>query len=511
MIIGLGGRKHSGKTEVAKICKEKEFVILHFADSLKNLVCNVLEYNRAELDENKEKSIKFRFNDKKIRHISKVTNIDFIITKNCLKDVDFNSPRHLLQYLGTELIRANNPEWHINEMRKKIKIGENYCIDDCRFPNELNFIKNELKGICFFILRPGNFNISNHLSEVSLKWNNFDDTFVNDIKITTLKNKWSNFIDVLLSPEFKIPLHGFQNKIEFREWLIKELSNNSTTDIAKTLQCSRDKIVWWSNQLMIRISRNSYFYDRNSFLTPTVLHSYCAGLLMADGCIKTMQNRNLTVVSFSNLDLELTKKIQESYGTNRPISITKHKINNKSIYTIDCPDKFIVENLKHWNLKPRKSENEEIPDILKNKEETYIKNWIIGLIDGDGCIKIVNKNLTIQILSSKFVVDYLENFIPIQGIKRQHKDTKLHELNWHNFKALELKKWLDSSIGLQRKWSKLEVFKAFGTKKKHLDKNIVEYIRDEYNKGKKTQASLARELKLTPLRVSNIVNFKTYL
>jgi len=51
------------------------------------------------------------------------------------------------------------------------------AIDDVRFPNEREAIL-ERSGEVFFIVRPNISDVSNHLSETSLKWQDFDDEHI---------------------------------------------------------------------------------------------------------------------------------------------------------------------------------------------------------------------------------------------------------------------------------------------------------------------------------------------
>ena len=379
IIISLSGRKRSGKSELAKICEQKGFKILHFADSLKNLICSILDITRTELDERKEILTDFKIPSGKYKFISNETGIDFTSIVNELEGKWFISIRDFLQYFGTDIIRKYNPEWHIQQMECEINCGGNFCIDDTRFKNELEFLKNK-GSINFYIIRPENFDISNHESEINIKWFDIENTVINNIKLQTLHNKWSNYIDSLLNPVVKNTIFGFNDKMDIRSWLTSELETKSTIQIANENNCSRDKIVWWANKLMVNIPRNHYTFNKRAFSTPTELHSYVAGLLTADGCITT--TNNTSVLKFSSTDPYLTEMVQKAFGTNRPISKMGHKISGKTIYSIDTTNSFIIENLKHWNLKPNKSMKEEFPDILKGENVKYIKNWLIGLIDG---------------------------------------------------------------------------------------------------------------------------------
>ena len=183
---------------------------------------------------------------------------------------------------------------------------------------------------------------------------------------------------------------------------------------------------------MIQINRDKYKYDINTFLEATKESSYVIGLLTTDGCVK--QNNNNCTLTLNNTDkyiVEIYKKVLKS---DRPI--------NKLIdnYSFDCNNPFIIENIKLWNLKPRKSMNEEIPFLLENNIE-MLKYWIVGLIDSDGYIGLYNKTLIINILASKQIVDYLNNII--YGKVCQHKNyANLYELVFTNHNAVDFYKWL---------------------------------------------------------------------
>lgn len=513
IVIGLCGRKKSGKSELAKICKEKGFVILHFADALKNLVCSLLDCDRTQLEIIKEQAINFKVSNEKTKEISDKLKIELNIINEHLKDKTFVSPREMLQFIGTDLIRKYNSDWHISEMERQIEDGENYCIDDCRFPNEKSFIEKRLNGKCYFIIRTTNFDISNHASETSLKWNDCEDIIVNDLKLSVLIKKWTNYVDVLLYPEFKrANLRGFENKINFRNWLKEKLQNNSTEEIAKLLNCSVDKVVWWANKLMLKINRNIYYYNKNAFLYPNDFDAYCAGLLSADGCIKLTKNGNSSLISFTSTDYELIQSLIDLYKTNRPPSGRIHKISKKKFWDIDCSDSCVLENLKHWNIKPRKSQKEEVPDIIRNNEKA-IKNWIVGLIDGDGTITISKKKKTLklQVLASEKIVDFINEVSPIKGYKSIHKKTKLFNLTWNNYSAIDFYTWLNPKYFLPRKWEKINDFLNFGTKRFiPLPDDFVKEIREAYCGKNKSQIQLAKEFNLTTTRLNNIVKNKTY-
>ena len=163
MIIAFSGRIGSGKSELAKICQNKGFEKLYFALPLKQLVANLIHVGIEDI--------------------------------NPLKNVKLNTVRQLLQFIGTDIIRKYNPNWHVNKIKTMIDKDKNYVFDDVRFPNELKLIK-ELGGDCWFIIRPIIYNVSNHISEISLTWKDFDDkVIINDGNLEKFIYKWTVFFE----------------------------------------------------------------------------------------------------------------------------------------------------------------------------------------------------------------------------------------------------------------------------------------------------------------------------
>ena len=177
-VISLSGRKSSGKTECSKELIKKGYVLLNFADGLKELLCKLLNINSDTLEYLKNNN-KFRYTltETQLKKIAKDTGIGYIIVKKVLENKS-RTIRELLQIIGTQLIRSCNPDWHLNKLKEKIKDNCNYCIADTRFMNERNFVINELKGSCYYIIRTGVCDISNHISERELNWTHFDNNII---------------------------------------------------------------------------------------------------------------------------------------------------------------------------------------------------------------------------------------------------------------------------------------------------------------------------------------------
>lgn len=198
MIIGFGGRIGSGKSELAKICQDAGFKKLYFALPLKQLVADLIHVKLEEINDLKNIEKKYSFGKIDYLFLHKKTGIPFKTIEEEMSKIEFKTVRQLLQFIGTDLIRKYNTNWHVNKIKKIIKQGGeniNYVIDDIRFKNELCLVK-ELGGDCWFIIRPKIDNVSNHISETSLTWRDFGNKIIiNDSSLELFKFRWEAFFN----------------------------------------------------------------------------------------------------------------------------------------------------------------------------------------------------------------------------------------------------------------------------------------------------------------------------
>ena len=196
MVLGLAGRMRSGKTELAKVCENYGYEKLYFALPLKRLCAELLDISIDELNRLKadREEIGVMIGEDLCRIISEETDIPLDIVKRTCEGVVIKDVRHMLQFIGTDLIRKYNTNWHVDRIREMIDRNKNYVIDDVRFPNEKALIE-ELGGDCWFVIRTTLDNISNHESETSITWNDcWNKVIINDTTLPNLLFKWETFI-----------------------------------------------------------------------------------------------------------------------------------------------------------------------------------------------------------------------------------------------------------------------------------------------------------------------------
>jgi hypothetical protein len=303
MIISLSGRKKSGKTELSKILsKNYNFEILHFADSLKNLMCKLLSVDRTEYEKIKESNINYKISNNDLIYISKILNTDInTLIKLNLNNKEFFNVRDMIQFIGTEIIRNVYPNWHIEQLQKQIDPDKNYCIDDTRFINEFNFVKS-INSINWYIIMPTNMNISNHVSETELNWTMFGkNIIINDSKLDILQNKWNNYIQDInnkKSESYNDLIYNFYNNI---------ITNN------KAFLDKKDEI--------------------NNYYISNIINN-----------IELIKNDYEMIVKVKNNNEHFLIELKKF------LSLDSFIIKENDYYYITIKNPYIIENLKQWDI-----------------------------------------------------------------------------------------------------------------------------------------------------------------
>jgi cytidylate kinase len=178
-LIGIAGRKGSGKTTIGKELLSCGYIRVSFADFLKETCSKLFNINIEKfydaLEKEKIFDVHCLWNIDKCMELSDLANLDlnFVVNKK-LKNI-----REMLQFVGTDVLRKHDSNIHIRKTKERIANLEKCFFDDIRFSNEREMIE-EMGGICIYLFRPSNWDYSNHESETSLLRTDFNYVLINN-------------------------------------------------------------------------------------------------------------------------------------------------------------------------------------------------------------------------------------------------------------------------------------------------------------------------------------------
>lgn len=456
MLVAIAGRKHSGKTTICQILMDKGFKRASFAAGLKEYLGKLYNWSAEDLDTQHGKESLLEkpvlWNLESCLRLSQIIGVNLSFDK----EVKFLTRRDALQYIGTEILRRHDPDFHLKEFKKRFSEGKFVC-DDVRFSNELELL-NGMNAVCCYVVRPYYWCYSNHSSEIDLNYKLFTYYFLNDGSLRRFKRKTKMFFEnIIVQNETIDKPRIFPN----RETLIQCLENNGydTSLCAKQVGCSRDVVVWWATKYCVHISRNSYHLNHEAFSIPNFENAYWAGVLSADGTIKKHLTYNY-LLEFTNLDKDFVYSFKNFLKCDKKVYESIQKTNGKSKFQFTVSSSYLIDDLKKWNLEPKKSRFNKIPDCLRNDDNLF-SQWLVGLIDGDGCIHYIKNqgnivNICVQILASKQIIDYVVKFLNLSGgsVASEKGIENLFTYRVVGKNAFELYKKIYKGQGLQRKWGK---------------------------------------------------------
>ena len=194
MIISISGRKLSGKTTLANEAIKRGFIKISFADKLKKITSELIDCPVEDLSDPIKKEEKFNtpyyWLDLKNK-LEKVLNLSL---PNDIQNMLLESKRDVLQFIGTEVLRRVDSEYHVNSLREQIEPNKNYVTDDCRFLNEFQLLSN-LGAVSILVIRPSHMVYSNHESETALNRKYFQKIIKNNQSKEKFIEMFNRFLD----------------------------------------------------------------------------------------------------------------------------------------------------------------------------------------------------------------------------------------------------------------------------------------------------------------------------
>jgi intein/homing endonuclease len=143
------------------------------------------------------------------------------------------------------------------------------------------------------------------------------------------------------------------------------------------------------------------------FSHPTLENCYWAGFIAADGCVS--QDKRRLRIKLSDVDADHLEKFREAINYSGNLYYGKNK--NKRYVALEFKGvRKIIEDLeRNFGIVPQKSLIIQPPE---NLSENLALAFIIGYIDGDGCIhRTYSKNRTklrLHVVGTKFMCEWIK-------------------------------------------------------------------------------------------------------
>lgn len=216
MIVCLSGAKRSGKdTSADVLVKQFNFEKFSLAQPIREL-CSVVFEIPIEVftdDHTKEKlfSQPIILNEAYLGHIIELVekdwgfSVDEVAKVGMMKQlgVEFIHPRHILQIVGTEVLRNNiDTDIFLKLAQKRIDAtNKNVVIADVRFSNERDWFKKQGATLCL-VKRPTAKNGDVHSSENDLgEDSDYDTVMINDDSLSKFQIEVSYWINNKINKE----------------------------------------------------------------------------------------------------------------------------------------------------------------------------------------------------------------------------------------------------------------------------------------------------------------------
>lgn len=204
MIIGLTGKKRSGKDTAANYFVAKGFIKIELARPLKIWLAQinpVLPFPYMSSG-NTTVLLYYIMVFIKNRRVPRYDDIIKYIPEDIVKDA-FPYIRYLLQYTGTELVVNNDKYFWVNIVINEIKKYQDYTnivISDIRFNHEVEALQKEFKKLSIIeITRDVNLDVnSNHISELGIDRKYINYTVSNDSQVVSLYNNLQICLDKIM-------------------------------------------------------------------------------------------------------------------------------------------------------------------------------------------------------------------------------------------------------------------------------------------------------------------------
>jgi hypothetical protein len=292
-----------------------------------------------------------------------------------------------------------------------------------------------------------------------------DNYIINNYKKESCKNIAKKLSRSYNSVKRRANLLGIKKHNQYNKWTEKEiklLKKLFPVATKKEIMC-KIKRPWTAIRKMA--VKNGIRRLNRYKMPPGIDHSffdkwsdemaYILGFIAADGNVS--KNRFKLGIKLSTKDKEHLIAIRNLVAPKNKIYVSK----NKSCVSLEICSKYMCNRLVTLGVTPRKSLTLKFPEMPRK----YIKHFIRGYFDGDGCI---SKTKTTSVwcsyfLGTKNMLENINKYInesTLIGNKnvRYVKQSNIYKISYSTHDSIKLGNWMyeNSSIYLKRKRDKFK-------------------------------------------------------
>ncbi len=266
-----------------------------------------------------------------------------------------------------------------------------------------------------------------------------------------------------------------ENKI-----LLRYFSELTVQELLKLLPRRSKTAIWAQGErLGLKQNRNRprLNVNENYFEKWSSDMAYILGFTLADGCIIEGTYKGYSGAlkyGVHKKDVDILEKIKQKLESDHKISFSTHDAVHFCISS-----QKIVEDLKFLGISYRKSLHENIPNVPKK----YIKDFIRGIVDGDGSISFGKSNYpTLSVCGGENTINFIQKhffskfniYSKISTRKKYEKSQPIFYIAYRANSAKTLIYYLynASTIYLERKFKLAK--RSFDAKIRHKEKNYTE-------------------------------------
>lgn len=262
--------------------------------------------------------------------------------------------------------------------------------------------------------------------------------------------------------------------IEEKQEILEKSDRFTSKQLAEQYECSRSEIlkIWMDNNYH-KPRGFSYYVDNNYFSNiDTANKAYIVGLVASDGNVYKRDGHDGQLrFCFQNGDSEynLLANILLDMQATHPIRKNTKTSNDKTLEYISATivSQQIFEDLCDIGIVPQKTWLLDIVKILNHIPQQFVRDFLRGYFDGDGCITGMSSNIPSGIFahiampleSANLLQEYLSS-LGIQALVTKdnrigHYKNPFGRLDFHSANKYIFLKWIyyTNCLCLQRKYN----------------------------------------------------------